>query len=182
MTTYQVFNEQLSDTTLADGDLIMVWDTSAGTNNSATIKELSQYVGAPVATTATTLAVTAASHAGRLVVINSAAPIAVSLPASSGGGAVYSFKIGVVATATSHTIAANGTDVIEGIAIGISDNSANAVGWLTTATSDKVSANGTTTGGDPGDTWVFVDAESGTWQVNGVVQQTGTEATPFSET
>ncbi len=182
MTTYQVFNEQLSDTALADGDLIMVWDTSAGTNNSATIKELSQYVGAPIATTATTLSVTAAAHAGRTVVINSAAPIAVSLPASTGSGAVYTFKVGVVATATAHTIAADGTDVIEGIAIGVSDGSDNAVGWLTSATSDKVSMNGTTIGGDPGDLWQFIDTESGVWQVNGTIQQTGTEATPFSAT
>lgn len=184
MTTYQVFNEQLAAATdVADADLLMVWDTSAAANKSVTMSILRSEMGAVVATTATTLSVTAASHAGKTIVINSASPIAVSLPAATGTGNEYRFKIGVAATGTSSTIAANGTDVIEGLAfVHTTDTLVQASCFATSATSDYVRANGTTNGGLPGDMWVFVDAESGVWQVNGFIQATGSLATPFQAT
>jgi len=183
MTTYQVFNSQQSAVaSLADADTIPVFDASAGVSAKATVAQMRAAMGGVVATTATTLSITAASHAGKMVVINSAAPIAVTLPAATGTGNVYTFKFGVVATATASTIAALTTDVIEGMSIGVSDGAAAVLGYLTSATSDKISANGTTQGGYPGDRYVFVDAESGVWQVNGTLKQTGTEETPFSAT
>lgn len=184
MTTMFVFDEQLPvSTDLADNDLLLIHDTSAGVKKSVTYAVLRSEMNAVVATTATTLSISAASHAGKMVVINSASPIAVSLPAATGTGNVYKFKFGVAATGTSSTIAANGSDVIEGLAIvHTTDTLVQASSWATTATSDKVEANGTTKGGVPGDTWVFVDAESAVWQVNGVIAQTGSVASPFSAT
>lgn len=183
MTTYQAFNEQLSAATdAADGDVLLVYDTSAGVNKHVSVATLRSEMGGVVATTATTLSVTAASHAGKTIVINSAAPIAVTLPASAATGNVYTFVVGVAATATSSTIAAAGTDVLEGVSWVLTTSSANVVGYASTATSDKISLNGTTTGGVPGDKWVFIDSESGTWNVQGYSQATGTTATPFSAT
>lgn len=184
MTTYNVFNEQVAAATdVADGDLFLVWDTSAGVNKSVTYAIMRSEMNGVVATTATTLSVTAASHAGKTIVINSAAAIAVTLPEATGTGNVYTFKVGVAFTGTSSTIAALTTDVIEGYAlVHTTDTLVQVSSWATSATSDKVSGNGTTTGGVPGDTWVLIDAEDGVWQVNGVIAQTGSIATPFSQT
>lgn len=183
MTTYNVFNQQLAASTdAADDDVLLLYDTSAGVNKSVSVAILRSEMGGVVATTATTLTVTAASHAGKTVVINSAAPIAVSLPAATATGNVYTFVIGVAATATASTIAANGTDVVEGVSWVLTTASANVVGYATTATSDYITLNGTTTGGVPGDRWVLIDSESGVWNVQGLSQATGTTATPFAAT
>lgn len=183
MSIYTINSESAVDS-LTDSDEIAVYDASASAIKKATMAQVRAAVAAAVvATTATTLSITAASHAGKMVVINSAAPIAVSLPAATGTGNTYRFKFGVAATGTSSTIAANGTDVIEGMVLVLTTATDVVVtGYSTSATSDKVSANGTTTGGVAGDTYTFVDAESGVWQVNGMLRQTGSIATPFSAT
>lgn len=183
MTTYQVFNDQQSAvSSLADADSLPVYDASAGVMGKATVAQVRAAMGGVVATTATTLSVTAASHAGKTIVINSAAPIAVSMPAATGTGNVYKFKIGVAATGTSHTISANGTDVTEGIVLALTTSSANVIGYASTATSDSLVLNGTTQGGVAGDLYTWIDAESGVWQVNGVTQATGSTASPFAAT
>ena len=131
-----------------------------------------------VATTATTLTVSRAAHDGKVIVVNSAAPIAVTIPAATGSGAKYAFKIGVAATATGHTLTT--TSVIEGVALGLTTSSDNVVGWSTTATDKVVTINGTTKGGLPGDLIEYIDAESGVYQINAVLRQTGSVVTPFS--
>lgn len=182
MTSYQAFNDQVSAiSSAADADKLLAYDASAGIMGSLTVQDL-RAAGGSVVTTATTLTITAATHAGKVIVINSAAPIAVSLPAATATGNRYKFKFGVAATATSSTIAADGTDVIEGVAHVLTTSSANVVGYATSATSDYVTVNGTTTGGVAGDWFELIDTESGVWTVFGVTQATGSTAAPFAAT
>lgn len=165
----------------AGGDVVLMYDTSAGRTKYVSASNLAGSPPAVVATTATTLAVTAAAHAGRTVVINSTAAIAVTLPQATGTGNKYKFFIGVAATATSHTIkVANATDVMTGYAFCVTTTSDNAEGFKTSATSDTVTLNGTTLGGVVGDTVEIEDVKTGVFSVRVCSAPTGTEATPFS--
>ena len=139
--------------------------------------------GGIVATTAgaTTLTITAASHAGRTVTLNNTAPIAVTLPQATGTGSRYRFWVGVVATATASTIkVANATDVMAGYAFCVTTSSDNAEGFKTSASSDTISLNGTTLGGVVGDIIDIEDVKTGVFAVRMFTAPTGTEATPFS--
>lgn len=167
----------------AQNDVLLVYDTSAGTTKKITVDYLGGLFSAPVATTATTLTITAAAHAGRTVAINSTAPIAITLPQATATGNKYRFFIGVVATATSHTIkVANATDVMAGYAFCVTTSSDNAEGFKTSATSDTITLNGTTLGGVVGDMVEIEDVKTGVFSVKLFTAPTGTEATPFSAT
>lgn len=174
--------------------------TLGGTALTATVSELNTSVAGLLATsaeinkatdvstrivntTATTLTVTAAAHGGRLVTVNSAAPIAVTLPAASGSGEIYTFVIGTAATATAHTIkVANTTDIIAGVSIIAQTDTAQVNGFLTSATSDTVTLNGTTQGGKVGDEVKITDIASGVFEVLVRGGASGTVVTPFSAT
>lgn len=149
----------------------------------ATLGQVLSAASAVVATTATTIAITAASHANRTVLINSTAPAVVTLPAASGTGNTYRFVMGVAATATETTIkVANATDVMRGYVFCVTTSSDNAEGFKTTATSDSIEMNGTTKGGVAGDIYELTDVATGIWSVRGFSAPTGTEATPFDAT
>lgn len=147
-----------------------------------TYTELRDHISKVIDTTATSLTITAASHNMRTVTISSAAPIAVTLPAATGSGNRYNFVVLVAATGTSSTIAADGTDVLQGVAWYSTTSSDNAEAFPTSATSDKVSLNGTTTGGIAGDRLEFIDVASGKWNVQYWAVASGNTATPFSAT
>lgn len=167
----------------AAGDVVLVYDTSAGRTKRMAAEYLAGAVATPVATTATSLSITAAAHANRTVVVNSTAAIAVTLPQATGTGNKYRFFIGVAATATSHTIkVANATDVMAGYAFCVTTTSDNAEGFKTSATSDTITLNGTTLGGVVGDTVEIEDVKTGVFSVRLCTAPTGTEATPFSAT
>lgn len=170
---------------VAEADSTIINDASAGATKEATMEQLRVRMSnlAPVVTTATSLTISAASHAGRTVLVNSAAPIAITLPASTGSGMRYRFDIGVAATGTSHTIkVANATDVMRGYCFCVTTTSDNAEGFKTSATSDTITLNGTTLGGVVGDQIELIDIASGVWSVRMFSAPTGTEATPFSAT
>ena len=180
--TFQVECPALAEPPAAT-DVFLVYDTSAGTTKRITADMLGGAVSAPVATTATSLTVTAAAHAGRTVVINSTAPIAVTLPQATATGNKYRFFIGVVATATSHTIkVANATDVMSGCAYCVTTTATNTEGFACSATSDTITLNGTTLGGVVGDIVEIEDVKTGVFSVKLFTAPTGTEATPFSAT
>jgi hypothetical protein len=167
----------------ASGDVVLLYDTSAGATKRMAVDYLAGMASAPVATTATSLTITAAAHAGRTVAINSTAPIAITLPQATGTGNKYRFWVGVVATGTAHTIkVANATDVMAGYAFAVTTTSDNAEGFKTSATSDTISMNGTTLGGVVGDMYEIEDVKTGIFSVKCFTAPTGTEATPFSAT
>lgn len=170
-----------------DGGSVMIGTVSIGevtdfVCDGTTWRAFGRQAGGVIATTATQLAITKAQHDGKTILINSAAPLAVSLPAAVGAGWRVRFVVGVAATGTSHTIAANGADVMEGVIYALTTSSDNVIGYKHSATSDKISMNGTTTGGVPGDTYLVEDLEAGVIHVQGWTAPTGSYATPFSAT
>jgi hypothetical protein len=135
-----------------------------------------------VATTATTITVSATVHGSKVVVVNASSAAAINLPVASATGEIYTFVIGVAATATAHVIAANGTDIIQGVSLFSSSATGEVSGFATSASSDKITINGTTQGGMVGDKIVLIDIAANTWQVTMNMQASGTVATPFSAT
>ena len=91
-----------------------------GTAVLATAAELNRVADSStrvVATTATAISVTATVHGSKVVLVNASSACAVSLPVAAATGEIYTFVLGVAATATAHTIAANGTDIIQGVSL-----------------------------------------------------------------
>jgi hypothetical protein len=141
----------------------------------------SQVTNAPVDITGATATVTAAAHAGKVVTINRAAGSALSLPAATGTGSVYTFVVGTTVTSNTLTISAAGTNKFQGRVYTVSDDTAAVKGWIANAAAtNRVSLNGTTTGGYLGDCFVFTDIAAGMWEVLGFTASTSTEATPFA--
>ncbi len=136
------------------------------------------HVPEPVTTTAN-LTLTAAEHAGRTVVVNKADGAAITLPAATGTGAVYTVVIGTTVTSNSTTIkAASASDSF----VGRADIAADGETFRASSGDDTVTMNGTTTGGIAGDTVTVTDIASGTFLVHMAGNASGTEATPFSAT
>lgn len=180
-TTHNFDNPAASSCSLSDTIPTINAGTSRGA--TATLGQVLSAMSAVVSTTATSLSVTAALHANRTVMINSAAPAVVTLPAATGTGNKYRFVVGVAATATETTIkVANTTDVMRGYVFAVTTSSDNAEAFKTTATSDSIELNGTTKGGVAGDVYELTDVQSGIWSVLGFSAPTGSEATPFDAT
>lgn len=136
--------------------------------------------------TASTLQVQERLHAGKVVTLNRAAGIAVTLPAATGTGRTYEFMLGTAITSNSTTIkAASADDSFAGMALGVDTDAEGATGYTWNADSgdDTFTMDGAATGGEIGDTIRLTDVASGLWRVEGFVTQSGgSEATPFSAT
>lgn len=136
-----------------------------------------------VSATASTLTVTQATHANKIVNLNRAAGVAVTLPAASGSGSLYRFFLGTAVTSNSTTIkVANASDIMAGVAI-VQGAAANAgTTFKAGASDDTITLNGTTTGGLKGDFIEVIDVATNMFLVRVVSQASGTLATPFSAT
>ena len=133
----------------------------------------------PIEYTGATLTIDRDVHSDTVVALSRAAGMTVNLPAASGTGDVYRFYVKTTFTGDC-TIAANGTDVMQGAIVIATD--ITGVTCPTTATSDKLVMNGSTTGGLIGSYVEVKDVASATWNVTGFIVSSGTEATPFSAT
>lgn len=137
---------------------------------------------APIAVTAST-SLTRDIHSRTTVVVNAAAGLTLTLPASTGKGDEYEVVIGTTVTSNSVIIkVANATDVMTGTAMNAADGGDTLVAFETAASSDTITMNGSTTGGIKGDRVRLKDISSGLWSVSVFGSATGTEATPFSAT
>ena len=146
------------------------------------ISTLGDLDNTPVSVTAS-VTLTAASHAGRLMVFSIASGATVTLPAAAGRGDMYRFFVNTTVTSNSDIIkVANATDIMAGLAIQSQDGGNTVQAWETAADSDTITLNGSTTGGIKGDFVELIDVASGLWFVRIVGSATGTEATPFSAT
>lgn len=166
--------------------------TSAGNTQTLTGKTLTTPTinnpaltgPAPVAfASGTTLALTQALHANRVVYVTDVAA-AYTLPAASGTGDKYTVHLGVTITGASTIKVANASDVMNGTAVLFQDAGDAVVGFNTAADSDTVDLLGTSnsTGGMIGALYEFWDVASTKWAVRIVSDAGGTEATPFSAT
>lgn len=180
MTEYTIKSETARTGAAAATDFIPIYDSN-GTIGTITPALLTAGAPSIVATTAGAVAITlsAASYAGRTLVLLNTAPIAVTLPTATGSGAVYRIFIGAAATTTSSTIkVGNATDVMRGILVA-STTSSVGLAWVATATDDTISINGSTKGGLVGDVFEIRDIAAGIFSAQGVIATTGAAATPF---
>lgn len=129
---------------------------------------------------ATTLAITPALHAGKTVVLQNTAPIAVTLPAATGTGDKYEFFVDAAATATSSTIsAASATDYMSGVCWAATTATNAVLAYIASATSAIIQLNGTTKGGVVGDKIVLIDVGASLWSAQLFTAPTGSTVTPF---
>jgi redox-sensitive bicupin YhaK (pirin superfamily) len=178
MSVYTVSSETDIGTGAAANDALWIYDTSAGAMRKVTAGRVS---GAPVNCTASTLAVDPATHAGKVVTLNRAGGIAVTLPVASGTGDKYTFIIGTTFT-SSATIKVTGDDTMTGNALLAQDAADTAVLFEAGATADTITFDGSTTGGLKGTIVELIDIAADLWFVRLNGAATGTEATPFSAT
>lgn len=127
-------------------------------------------------TAATTL--TRNVHAGCIVNVNNTTGFAITLPAATGTGDVYTLYYIATIASGSGTVVRAGSDVIVG-GVAISTDIAG-ITMLSAVTTATITLNGSTTGGVVGSWLRFTDAVSGKWMLEGFLCSTGAEATPFS--
>lgn len=118
------------------------------------------------------------THAGAVIVFNSADGGTIVLPASTGDGDTYEIVVHTTVTTDLVIEVANATDEfrggvsiatdIAGVTVPVADND------------DTLTMNGSTTGGVTGSRVRFTDYKAGFWNVEGFLVSTGTEADPFS--
>jgi hypothetical protein len=130
--------------------------------------------------TTATVTLTRAAHAGKLITLNRAAGIVVTLPAAIGSGAVFEFLVGTAFTAAGTISVANSADTMLGKAFVAQDGADTCLMFDGGGTDDSVNMNGGTRGGAAGDIIKLRDAAANLWMAECFVTGTGTEATPFS--
>ena len=137
-----------------------------------------------IVTLTATDAITAAEHAGRILLMGEVggdAAATFTLPAATGSGAEFQFIVSVVNTSNYIIAVADATDTIDGSVILHQDSANTVVSFNTASDSDTITLNGTTKGGvSIGDEITLIDIATNQYMVKGVLTASGTEATPFS--
>ena len=185
MGTIYTINSETAIDALADADELLVEDNSAGITKKVGADQVVEYVGSVLTNvTASTLTVTKAAHAGRVVTINAAAGCAVTLPAATGTGSVYKFVIGTTVTSNTTVIqVANATDEFVGVVIQVDADTSDTLAAYPALDADgfdTITMNGSTKGGIQGDFYTITDIASGKFLLEGYQSGTGTVATPLS--
>ncbi len=144
------------------------------------------------------VSLTVADHAGRIVHNDAAGAVTYTLPATNANsdsavagpgadfnnlsnvGATIEIFSSITKTGDMVIQVANATDVMVGSAILIDDSSDNVVGFETVSASDTITLNGSTKGGVTFSKIVCTVLASGKWKVDVTSGCTGTPATPFS--
>jgi hypothetical protein len=132
-----------------------------------------------------TLSVTEASHDGKTILLDTTTGSVCTLPAASGSGAKFRFKVKALATSNSHIVkVANASDIIQGVvAIIDTDTAGTITGFATASDSDTITLNRTTSGSVMRGEWLELeDVATNLWLVSGQLANTGSGATPFSAT
>lgn len=135
--------------------------------------------------TTSSLAVTELLHSGKIIVLNLAAGIAVTLPVAS-AGLHFRFIIGTTFTGAATIKSASGADIMVGHATMGNDSTNATVDWqaLTANTFDTIDMFGTanSTGGFEGQEIEIIGLAANKWFVRIQGDAAGTEATPFQDT
>jgi hypothetical protein len=153
--------------------------------NAPTVGGISPYgIPAPVAVAAATtqLTMTAAAHANKVITFASTGGLAITPPAATGTGNIYTFFCTTTVTGGSVTIdakAGNASDVFAGNALQFKSGTGSTT-YGTTATTNLLTFNGTTTGGILGDLIEMIDVGTHLWAIFISGQASGIVATPFS--
>jgi hypothetical protein len=136
----------------------------------------------PFLVKASTLTVTE-DYAGIVICLDRAAGVTVTLPAATGTGNVYKFVVSTTVTSNDDVIkVANASDSMAGRALACADGGNTINGWEVVSGDDTITLNGGTKGGYVGDTIEIIDIKTNLFLVNAYLNQTASEATPFSAT
>ena len=139
-----------------------------------------------VPVTTSTLTITKDEHAGKTMVLDLAAGIAVTLPTPNGSGSVYRFIVKTTFTGAASIKSAAGTDIMIGHALMGNDSDNTVVDFPAVAAStlDTIDLFGTANsmGGLAGQEITIEDIAANVWFVSIRGDAAGTEATPFANT
>jgi len=150
--------------------------------NDTTISALLAGPTPPVNVTAATVTITAASHGNRVITLNRAAGIAVTLPNAVGSGFWYWFFIGTTITSNSTTITRGVTaDVMSGVCYQ-AKAATNLTPVLTASNTNTITMDGSTKCGILGDNIFLMDVGLNQWMLEMLAAASGTLATPFTNT
>lgn len=191
----------IQEVTPTSADRVPIYDASAnvmgwmdptdlylgGTQLTATAAEINRIAdksASVVDVTAATVSLTVADHGDRIITLNRAAGVTVTLPAATGSGVSFTIVIGTAATSNANIIETSATtEHMTGSLRGVDDDAEGATGyqWNAETNDDTITMDGTATGGKAGDTIILLDYEATNWTVRGhLTQSGGSEATPFS--
>ncbi len=158
-------------------DITPVFDTSAG-------RWEAEYSGGGAVAAGAALTMDAATHAGRIINLDTLAGSTATLPAATGSGNVYRFRVSVVATSVSHIVkVANASDAMEGFATYADTDTAGAAStfYAVAGTSDTITLNRSTTGSVTVGEYIEVeDVAANRFNVRAFLSATGAPETPFS--
>jgi hypothetical protein len=139
----------------------------------------------PVINAGSTLTISPNTTVSRTIALNALTGSVVTLPTATGSGTTYTFIVTVLATSNSHIIqCANATDNIQGFIVStLSGTPTTNNTWFAVADTDTITLNRTTTGSVTiGERITLRDIATNVWQCEGQTSQSGTAATPFSDT
>jgi len=128
--------------------------------------------------TTATLTLTAPLHAGRILTLNRAAGVALTLPEAVGNGNTYTVFVETTATGA-HSIVCEGAGKLAG-GVAIATDIAGVVMLANSAADVGLSMSGTTTGGVKGSFYSVTDVAPDLWKIEGFLVSTGVEASPFT--
>jgi len=173
-----------SGMTVTSGGLTV---TAGGLTVTAGTTDLSGSFIRDLVTLTADTTITNAAHAGRILLMGEVggnASATFTLPAATGTGAEFKFIVSVVNT-SNYVIQVTGDDTIDGSVVVTNDTTAGGtaslISWPTVAASDTITLNATTTGGvQIGDYILLTDIATDQYTVSGLLNASGTEATPFS--
>jgi hypothetical protein len=123
------------------------------------------------------------NESGSTIVLDRAAGIVTTLPASANPGTWYEFAVATTVTSNSYkVITGAGTELLIGEVLSIDTDTSNALAGFTAngSTHIAITMNGTTTGGIKGTHFIVKKVSSTQWVIKGSVQGSGTVATPFA--
>lgn len=155
----------------------------AGTAIAATAAEINRAADVSariVDLTAATLTITEALHDGKTITVNRASGSTLTLPAATGSGTRLRIVVGTTITSVALVISPTGNDTMFGTVFGAQDGGNSAEAWEAGAGNNTITLDGSTKGGIKGDVIELEDIATDVWRVLGNVQQTGTQASPFS--
>lgn len=140
---------------------------------------------APVVVNAASLTLTPAAHAGRLVVLSGAtanAGVAITPPAMTGTGDIYTIVFGSTVTSNTTTLDLKAATPTTGVFYGWLQTykATTFTPYITASNSNLMTFDGSTRGGIKGDRIRIIDAATDVALIEGFTNQTGTIATPFS--
>ena len=161
--------------------------TAGGITVTAGTTDLSGSLIRDLVTLTADTTITNAAHAGRVLLMGEVggnASATFTLPAATGTGAEFKFIVSVVNT-SNYVIQVTGDDTIDGSVVVTNDTTAGGtaslISWPTVAASDTITLNATTPGGvQIGDYILLTDIATDQYTVSGLLNASGTEATPFS--